>query len=238
MKISIITLFPEMFAGSFDTSIIKRAQNKKVVEIFFVNLRSFGLGKHRTVDDTPYGGGHGMILKVDVLAKAIEKTRDPRLSKQEQKVVLLSAAGKKFGQKKAEDFSKLSHLILVCGHYEGVDGRIKAYIDEEVSIGDFVVTGGEIPAMLVADSVVRLLPGVLKSGVTDEESFHPFLEYPHYTKPAVYKNLAVPAVLLSGNHQEIAAWRNKQALRTTRKNRPDLLKNILVTESSHPTMKK
>ena len=230
MKISILTLFPEMFQGPFDYSIIKNAREKGKVSIELKNIRDYGLGKHKTVDDTPYGGGHGMVLRVDVLDKAISGARDPKLTPQNQKVVLLGPHGKKFNQKKAKELSKLQHLILICGHYEGVDERVKNFIDEEISVGDFVLTGGEIPAMLVTDAVARLLSGVLKEGVTESESFSlsyenktALLEHPQYTKPDTYKNLKVPLVLLSGNHKKIGEWRKNQSLEATSKLRPDIV---------------
>lgn len=235
MKISILTLFPEMFQGTFDHSIIKNAQDKKKVSIEYVNIRDFGIGKHKVVDDKPYGGGHGMIFRVDVLEKAISKTKKnpSALSSKDQKVILLSPRGKTFNQKKAKELSNLKHLILVCGRYEGIDERTKEFIDEELSIGDFIVTGGEIPAMLVTDSVVRLIKGVLKEGVTASESFSlpagrqgPILEYPQYTKPNTYKKLSVPLVLLGGNHSKIKEWRDNESLEITTKLRPDLLKDL------------
>jgi len=240
MKISILTLFPEMFQGPFDYSIIKNAKDKKKVEIEFVNIRDFGIGRHKVVDDKPYGGGHGMIIRVDVLDKAISKTRGlpaiPMSSGRQvqagknpdesgQKIILLSPHGKTFNQEKAYELSKFHHLILVCGRYEGIDERAKKYIDEELSIGDFVVTGGEIPAMLVTDAIVRLIGGVLKKQVTSSESFSPFLEYPQYTKPSAYKNQNVPSVLLSGDHGKVEKWRKKESLRITSRLRPDLLKH-------------
>ncbi len=223
MKISILTLFPEMFSGPFDHSIVKRAKEKKLVDIKFINIRDFGIGRHKVVDDKPYGGGHGMVLRVDVLEKAIAETKDNKLNKKNQKVILLSPRGKTFDQRKALKFIELKHLILICGHYEGVDERVRKFIDEELSIGDFIVTGGEIPAMLVTDAVTRLIKGVLKEGVTFSESFSKLLEYPQYTKPNSYKDLDVPPVLLSGNHGKIKSWRDKISLRTTVKLRPDLL---------------
>lgn len=226
MNISILTLFPEMFVGPFDSSIIKRARENKLVNIKFINIRDFGVGKHRQVDDTPYGGGNGMVLKVDVLQKAIEKSKIKNLGKTEEKIILLGAHGKTFNQGLAEKFSKLKHLIIICGHYEGFDERIKKFIDEEISIGDFIVTGGEIPAMLITDSILRLVRGVIKEGSAESESFSPYLEYPQYTKPVSYKNLSVPAILLSGNHIKIKEWRNEQSLKTTAKLRPDLLEKI------------
>jgi len=224
MKITIITLFPEMFRGPFDSSIIKRAIDKKLIEVNFVNLRDFGLGRHKLVDETPYGGGKGMILRVDVLQKAIEAAKDKKLNKKEQKVILLSAHGKKFDQKKAQGLSKLGNLILVCGHYEGFDERVKKFIDEEISMGDFILTGGEIPAMLITDAVSRLISGVIKEDSAAFESFSPYLEYPQYTKPQVFNDLKVPAILLSGNHAKIKDWREKESIRVTTKLRPDLIK--------------
>lgn len=233
MKISIITLFPEMFKGPFEQSIIKRAIDKKIVQINFINLRDFGIGKHKLVDDTPYGGGMGMVLRVDVLKAAIEKARldarqakDKKLNKNNQKIILLSAHGKTFNQAIAKKYSKLKNLILICGHYEGFDERIKNYIDEEISIGDFILTGGELPAILITDSILRLVKGVIKEESSVNESFSPLLEYPQYTKPQIYEKKIVPQVLLSGNHEEIKKWRNNQSIKITTKLRPDLLKVI------------
>ncbi len=223
MKISILTLFPEMFIGPFDHSIVRNAKKKNLVEINFVNIREFGIGKHKVVDDKPCGGGHGMILRVDVLEKAIAQTKDKNLLCSEQKVVLLSPRGKTFNQKKALEFASLKHLILVCGHYEGVDERVRKFIDEELSIGDFIVTGGEIPVMLVTDAVTRLIEGVLKKGVTSTESFPQLLEYSQYTKPNTYKKIRVPPILLSGDHGKIKSWRDKISIEITAKLRPDLL---------------
>lgn len=222
MKISVLTLFPEMFNGPFDYSIIKRARDKKVVEIKYVNIRDFGIGKHKIVDDKPYGGGKGMILRVDVLEKAITKTKDKKLAAKNQKVILLDPHGKTFNQKMAKKLSHLQHLMLICGHYEGVDSRILNFIDKSISVGDFVATGGEIPAMLVIDAVIRLIKGTLKKEVTENESFSPFLEYPQYTKPRIYKDLSVPEILVSGNHKKISGWRKRLSLKNTLKLRPDL----------------
>lgn len=223
MKITILTLFPEMFQGPFSQSMIKRAIEKKLVEINLVDIRHFGMGKHKVVDDTPYGGGKGMILRVDVLKNATESVRNSKSRKNEEKVVLLSPHGGTFNQSKSIKFSKLKHIILVCGHYEGVDARYDKFIDEKVSIGDFILTGGEIPAMLIADSVVRLVEGVLKEGVTSSESFPDLLEYPQYTKPQDFENLKVPQVLLSGNHKKIEEFKKKESKKLTLKLRPDLL---------------
>lgn len=220
MKISILTLFPEMFAGPFDFSIIKKAKEKNLVDIKIINIRDFGIGKHKVVDDTPYGGGQGMILRVDVLANAIKSAREGG----KEKVILMSPRGKTFNQKKAIEFSKLNHLIILCGHYEGIDERVDDFVDESISIGDFVTTGGEIPAMLTTDAVVRLIKGVLKKGVTVSESFPNLLEYPQYTKPEAFNNLKVPQILLSGNHKKIEEFRAKKSLEITLKIRPDLLR--------------
>lgn len=220
MKISIITLFPEVFEPILNSSILKRAQNKKKVSFEKINLRDFGEGKHQVVDDRPYGGGAGMILKADILAKALARAG-------KGKVILTSASGKPYKQKVAQKLSQLDHLIIICGHYEGVDQRfIDKYVDEEISIGDYVLTGGEIPAMVIIDAVVRLIPGVLKKKeATQEESFSEgLLEYPHYTRPEVFEGVKVPEILLSGHHGEIAKWRKEKSLEKTKKLRPDLLK--------------
>lgn len=218
MKISILTLFPQMFKGPFDFSIVKRAIEKKVIEIKFIDIREFGLGKHKIVDDKPYGGGIGMILKVDILKKAIDKAVDENFAKNEQKIILLSASGKAYTQQKAREFSRLKHLIIICGHYEGIDERIKEFIDEEISVGNFILTGGEIPAMIITDSVTRLIKGVLKDGATINESFSKegMLEYPQYTRPAKFGNLSVPEILMSGNHELINEWKERQSINKTK----------------------
>lgn len=239
MKISIITLFPQVFEPILNSSIVSRAQKKGKVTFELINLRDFGEGKHQIVDDRPYGGGAGMVLKADILAKAVfaarssslvnSSTSDERTSKQEtrnEKTILTSASGKPYKQQKARELSKLDHLILVCGHYEGVDQRfIESYVDEEISIGDYILTGGEIPAMVIVDSVVRLIPGVLKKEeATIIESFtENLLEGPQYTRPEEFESLKVPEILLSGNHGEIAKWRKQKSLQKTKKVRPDLL---------------
>ncbi len=222
MKISIITLFPETFTP-LHSSILKRAQTKGKFELELINLRDFGEGVHQVVDDRPYGGGAGMVLKADILAKALKSILKIKNSK--LKILLTSASGTPYSQAKAQQLSKLDHLIIICGHYEGIDQRfIDKYVDEELSIGDYVLTGGEIPAMAIADSVVRLIPGVLKDEVTINESFSMYnLEYPHYTRPEDFQGDKVPAVLLSGNHKEIATWRTQKSLEKTKKIRPDLL---------------
>lgn len=211
MRISILTLFPEMFKGPFEHSIIKRAQQKKKVEIELVNIRDFGIGQHRIVDDKPYGGGVGMLMRVDVIDKALTSIKNEKENIKNRRVVLLDARGKTFDQKKARELAKLDHLILIAGHYEGVDERVKNLVDESISIGNYVLTGGEIPAMVIVDSVVRLIPGVLeKAQATQYESFSQLsttVEYPQYTRPRIYKKWQVPQVLLSGNHKKIKEWR-------------------------------
>ena len=220
MKIDILTLFPDMFKGPFDESIVRRAMDKKLVKINIHNLRDWTKDKHRSVDDRPFGGGVGMVMMVEPIDLALKD-----LKKKGSKVILLSPRGKVFNQKEAIHLSNLDHLILICGHYEGVDERVFNLIDEEVSIGDFVLTGGELPAMVVIDSIARLIPGVLeKSEATKNESFTDnLLEYPHYTRPADYKGEKVPPILLSGNHKKVDDWRLKKALEKTKKQRPDLL---------------
>lgn len=224
MKITILTLFPDMFQGPFHASILKKAQENGFATISVKNIRDFGIGKHKIVDDKPYGGGLGMVLRVDVLERAIAQTRDTSLQKHEEKVVLLDARGVQYTQKKAFEYSKLKHLILICGHYEGVDERIKHFVDESVSIGPFILTGGEIPTMLITDSIVRLIKGVLKEGVVEQETFsknisslksglqNAYREYPQYTRPEKFLEYSVPKVLLSGNHQEILEWKKKHEL--------------------------
>lgn len=219
MKISILTLFPEMFKGIFDESIIKRAQDKNLVTIEYVNIRDFGIGKHKVVDDTPYGGGVGMIIRVDVLEKALRFASCKHTKKDKkckEKVILTDARGETFTQKKARDLLIVEHLIVICGHYEAIDERIEELIDERVSIGDYILTGGEIPAMAITDAVVRLVPGVLsKKEATLYESFSTksYLEHPQYTKPQVWHKHSVPEVLLSGNHEKIRQWREKESKR-------------------------
>lgn len=223
MKISVLTLFPDMFAGPFDHSIVKRAADRNLVSIQFVHIRDFASDKYRSVDGHPYGGGTGMILRVDVVDRALRSVRG---TAKKEKVILLDAAGTTYRQAHARTLSKLEHLILICGHYEGVDERIKTLVDEELSIGDYVLTGGEIPAMVVVDSVVRLIPGVLKKpDATVHESFTKrLLEYPQYTEPREYEGKAVPDVLVSGNHKVILDWKDREASAKTSSRRRDLLK--------------
>lgn len=229
MRITILTLFPHLFEPFLSTSILDRAVEKKLVEYELIDIRKFGEGPHKSVDDRPFGGGPGMILRVDVLEKAWKSAAQLSTIHHKPSTILMSASGTTFKQAKAQEFSKLEHLIIVCGRYEGVDQRfIDKYVDEEISIGDYVLTGGELPALVIVDSTVRLLPGVLKKEeATLEESFSEFtgglLEYPQYTRPETFTGVKVPEVLLSGNHAEIAKWRKAKSLEKTKKVRPDLL---------------
>ncbi len=228
MKIYILTLFPEMFTSTFTYSILKRAIDKKIIKIDLINIRDFATDKRKTVDDTPYGGGKGMVLKVDIIVRALESIKPKPYT------VLLSAAGKKYGQKKSKSLSSKKSLAVICGHYEGIDARVIKYVDEVISIGDFVLTGGEIAALAIVDSVARLIPGVIHPESLKSESFSQatnhqpstinWLEYPQYTKPEIFRQSKVPKVLLSGNHQQVEKWRQQEAFKITKKYRPDLLK--------------
>ncbi len=225
MKISIITLFPKMISGFFEESIIKRAQEKKLVEVEIINLRDFAIDDYGTVDDRPYGGGAGMVIRVDVVHKALQKVKNVGKN---LKVILTSPKGKQFNQKKAQEYSKSDNLIIIAGHYEGVDERVTEFIDEEVSVGDFILTGGELPAAMITDSVVRLIPGVLKKEeATINETFNiqgkKLLEYPQYTRPEEFHGLKVPKILTGGNHKEIEKWKSEKAVEETKKKRSDLI---------------
>ncbi|MEI6056204.1 MAG: tRNA (guanosine(37)-N1)-methyltransferase TrmD [Lentisphaerota bacterium] len=225
MQIDIITLFPDVFFGPFAESIIARAIKDNLIVINTVNLRDFTQDKHRTVDDTPYGGGPGMLMMVDPLCKAIESCK-----KQDSLVVLTSPRGETFNQQMARELSSIKHLIIVCGHYEGVDERVRElFIDKEISIGDYVLTSGNIPAMVIVDSIARLLPGVLgDDSSSEEESFtNDLLEYQQYTRPLEYRGLKVPDILLSGNHKKIREWRKEQSILKTKESRKDLYEKFL-----------
>ncbi|HEX7056875.1 MAG TPA: tRNA (guanosine(37)-N1)-methyltransferase TrmD, partial [Bacilli bacterium] len=230
MRIDILSLFPEMFAGVLSSSIVGKAQEKGLVEFRLVNFRDFSTDKHHTVDDYPFGGGGGMVLKPQPIFAAVEHLVNQAPTR--PRIILLCPQGEPYTQAKAETLAKEEHLILLCGHYEGYDERIREHlITEEISVGDFVLTGGEIPAMAVIDSVVRLLPGALgneQSAVTDSFSTG-LLEYPQYTRPAEFRGWQVPEVLLSGHHERVAAWRMKESLRRTWLRRPDLLEKLALT---------
>lgn len=225
MRIDIITLFPSMFRGPFDESIIKRARKKGILEINLHDLREFTDDRHRTVDDLPYGGGAGMVMKPEPLFRATEKVKEAFCLS--CKVILLSPQGQPFAQEKAKELAKQEALILLCGHYQGVDERVREHlIDEEISVGDFVLTGGELAAMVMVDAIARMLPGVLgcEDSARQDSFYQTLLDYPHYTRPAEFRGWKVPGILISGNHQKIKEWRKKKKLENTFKKRPDLLK--------------
>ncbi|MCX5694045.1 MAG: tRNA (guanosine(37)-N1)-methyltransferase TrmD [Candidatus Omnitrophica bacterium] len=225
MRIDIISIFPKMFSAVLDESIIKRAQQKGKVKIFTHDLRDYTLDKHSKVDDRPFGGGSGMVLQVEPIFRAIQAIKKKVKSK--SKVILLSPQGKRLNQAYAKKLSVCRNLILICGHYEGVDERVRQYlVDEEISIGDYILTGGELAAMVLVDSLIRLIPGVLgdKNSLNFESFEGNLLEYPQYSRPAKFKNWLVPGVLVSGDHDKILAWRKLQALKRTKLRRPDLLK--------------
>jgi tRNA (guanine37-N1)-methyltransferase len=219
LEIDVLTLFPAMVSGPLAESIPGRIQERGLVAIRVHDLRAYGLGRHRSVDDTPYGGGAGMVMRVEPVVAAIEAVRRP-----DSTVILLDPGGEVFRQARAADLATRDHLVLVCPRYEGVDDRIRAFVDLELSIGDFVVTGGELPALVVIDAVIRLLPGAIDAASTDEESFSAgLLEYPQYTRPPTFRDLDVPPILTSGDHGAVARWRHERAVERTRANRPDLL---------------
>ena len=222
MQFDVLTLFPEMFS-SLNESIIGRAKKNKQININLVNIRDFSENKHNKVDDTPYGGGAGMVMMPDVVYRAYKSLNN----KDNAKVIYMSPQGKTLNQKKVVELSKEEHLIILCGHYEGIDQRVlDKIVDEEISIGDYVLTGGELPAMVLIDSVSRYVEGVLSEDSIKEESFsNGLLEYPQYTRPEVFEGMKVPEILLSGNHQRIDEWRKEQSLELTKKKRPDLLLN-------------
>ncbi|MDO7905859.1 tRNA (guanosine(37)-N1)-methyltransferase TrmD [Paenibacillus sp. JX-17] len=239
MKVDVLTLFPEMFEGVFGTSILGKAREKGIVALQAVNFRNYAGNKHGQVDDTPYGGGGGMVLKPDPIFAAVEDLLENDTAVR-PRVILMCPQGETFTQKKAEELSREEHLIFICGHYEGYDERIRQHlVTDELSIGDYVLTGGELPAMVAIDSVVRLLPGVLgneTSAVTDSFSTG-LLEYPHYTRPADFRGHQVPDVLLSGHHSNIEAWRRQESLRRTFERRPDLLKHADLTVKERQWLK-
>jgi len=227
MRIDILSIFPNMFAPVLNESIIKRAQNKKRVEIYVHNLRDYSADKHKKVDDRPFGGGSGMVMKPEPIFEAVEEIlKKSKFSRDRIKVILLSPQGKTLDHQLAKKFSQFKQLVLICGRYEGVDERVRKYlVDEEVSIGDYILTGGELPAMVLIDCVVRLIPGVLgnKKSLKFESFQGNLLEYPQYTRPANFKGMRVPKILLSGDHKKIQAFRKKEALRVTLEKRQDLL---------------
>ncbi|WP_152402198.1 tRNA (guanosine(37)-N1)-methyltransferase TrmD [Paenibacillus cellulositrophicus] len=241
MRVDVLTLFPEMLDGVFRTSILGKAQEKGIISLHTVNFRDYSGNKHGTVDDTPYGGGGGMVLKPEPIFAAVEDLLEKAGHQAKPRVILMCPQGETFSQKKAEELAKEEHLIFICGHYEGYDERIREHlITDELSIGDYVLTGGELPAAVVIDAVSRLLPGVLgneTSAVTDSFSTG-LLEYPHYTRPVEFRGWKVPDMLLSGHHANIEAWRREQALKRTLKRRPDLLDEVELTDRDRKTLEK
>ena len=231
MKITILTLFPEMFDSFLNTSIIKRAISKEVIEFNIVNIRDFTLDKYGRVDSAPVGGGAGLIMKCQPVLDALK-------AQEKGKTILFSPRGKTFNQKKAHELTKEEHIILLCGHYEGLDERISHYIDEEISIGDYILTGGEIASLAVSDAIVRLLDGAITHESIEEESFeNGLLEYPQYTEPYEYDGITIPDILYSGNHEAIAKWRKKESLRITKDRRPDLFKLYPLTKQDLKLLK-
>lgn len=236
MKIDILSLFPEFLNMFSDWSIIGRAKEQNLVQINNINIRDFSNNKHKKVDDYPFGGGPGMVIKPEPIFDAINSVKTTK-----SKVIYLSPQGKTFNQNKANELAKENHLILLCGHYEGIDNRIiENYIDEEISLGNFVLTGGELPAMVLVDAIVRLLPGVLSSqeSFTDESHYDGLLEYPQYTRPRDFNQYSVPEILLSGNHKDIENWRKEKALETTLVKRPDLLKEKSLSHKESKILSK
>ncbi len=221
MKIDVLTLFPEMFVGPLDFSMVKRARDLGILDLRVVNLRDYTHDRHKTVDDKPFGGGPGMLLKPEPIFEAVESLADETM-----RVVMLTPVGRKFDQQIARELAQQRHLLLLCGAYEGFDERIRTLAQDEISIGDFVLTNGALPAMVMVDAITRLLPGVLgdEQSSQDESFSHGTLEYPHYTRPAEFRGMKVPEILLSGNHAEIEKWRREQAKLRTKERRPDLLK--------------
>lgn len=221
MTIDILTLFPEMFEGFINTSIIKRAIEKEIIRVNLINFRDYSPLNNKQVDDTPYGGGAGMILRCEPIFECLDS-----INTEDAYIILLSPEGTKYKQDVAKRLKKHKHLIIICGHYEGFDERIKTRVDEVISIGDYILTGGEIPAMAITDSIARLLPGVITKSSLDDESFNDnLLDYPTYTKPAEYRGLKVPDVLISGNHKLIGEYRKNMKIEKTKALRPDLMEN-------------
>ncbi|WAA13622.1 tRNA (guanosine(37)-N1)-methyltransferase TrmD [Fervidibacillus halotolerans] len=230
MQIDILTLFPNMFTGVLNESILKKAREKGTVRINVIDFRKYANNKHQSVDDYPYGGGAGMVLKPEPIYRAVDNLLDQ--NKSHPRIILLTPQGERYTQKKAEQLAQEDHLILICGHYEGFDERIRNLATDEISIGDFVLTGGELGAMVLVDSIVRLLPGVLgnnDSPINDSFSSG-LLEHPHYTRPREFRGMTVPDVLLSGDHKKIAEWRKKESIKRTFERRPDLLNHYPFTE--------
>lgn len=234
MKINILTLFPEIFQSFIDTGIINRAYKNNLIDFHFINIRNFAMNEYGSVDDYQYGGGSGMVMRFDVLHKALESVKDKGF------VILLSADGEVFNQKMAKEFSKMNTLTLICGRYKGVDARIENLVNKIVSIGDYILSGGEVPVMVIIDSVVRLIPGAVgnEDSVRTDSFEDKFLQPPIYTRPKNYLGFNVPEVLISGNHKEIELWRKKEAIKRTYLRRKDILKKIKLNEEEKKILKK
>ena len=235
MRIDILTLFPGMFDGPFSDSIIKRAADKGLIDIHIHNLRDYAHDKHRTVDDCPYGGGAGMVLKPEPLFEAVETIQSQGMDDSGYPTtILLTPQGRLLAHDVAKELSEKPRILLVCGHYEGVDERVReCLVDDEISVGDYVLTGGELPAMVMVDCIARLIPGVLSIETSESEESHSsgLLEYPQYTRPRVYREWEVPPILLSGNHAKIAQWRREQAIKRTLERRLDLAQKLSLSET-------
>ena len=225
MDIKIFSLFPEMFSGPLGASLLGKARNKDILNIDVINFREYSTNKHRSVDDYPFGGGAGMVLQPEPVISALRDNLD--LNDPDTEIILMSPQGKTFNQEAACNLSKKKRLAFICGHYEGFDERIRSFVTQEYSIGDYVLTGGELPAMVMIDAISRLIPGVIKEQESYEEDsfYHGLLEYPHYTRPQNFEGMEVPEVLLSGHHENIRKWRKKESLRRTLLRRPDLLEH-------------
>jgi tRNA (guanine37-N1)-methyltransferase len=244
VRIDILTLFPQMFQGPLTESILKRAQEKSLLEINIHNIRDFTKDKHRTVDDRPFGGGVGMVMKPEPIFEAVDyiKSRAPNLARPQAGpqplVILLCPQGRTFTQDKARELANQRHLVFLCGHYEGVDERIREHLaTDEISIGDYILTGGELACMAVIDALARMIPGVLEGGEISDSFYDSLLDYPHYTRPSEYRGMKVPEVLLSGNHQEISKWQKKESLRWTLLKRPDLLEKASLSREEKKILK-
>ncbi|MFZ5754199.1 MAG: tRNA (guanosine(37)-N1)-methyltransferase TrmD [Bacillota bacterium] len=231
MNIYVFTIFPEMFEGPLNTSILKKAREKKILNIELIDFRPYSPSKHKNVDDAPFGGGAGMVLKPDPIYLALEDKLGDLVTYPGQ-ILLMSPQGVQFNQELAKELAKEQSLVFICGHYEGFDERVRALAHKEISIGDYVLTGGELPAMVIIDAVSRLIPGVLgeSESVVSDSFYDGLLEYPHYTRPRSFRGMNVPDVLLSGNHEKIRLWRRKESLRRTLERRPELLEKVNLTK--------
>ena len=240
MRIDILTIFPAMFEGPLTESLIKKAREKKILDIRIHDIRSFSTDKHKSVDNCSFGGGAGMVMMPEPLVKAIKSLKIAKKDKRSSQVIYLSPQGEQLSQKLLKELASKKRLVLLCGHYEGIDERVMPFVDKEVSIGDYVLTGGELPAMVLIDAAARLLPGVVKekSSVEKDSFYNGLLDYPHYTRPREFEGKQVPEVLLSGDHKRVEEWRREQSLCRTYKKRPDLIKNAKLSKEDKKTLEK